>query len=67
MELREVESSNISKIGHEEDTLYVQYKSGVTYKYKEVPKALYEEFLAADSKGRFMNSKVKGKFEYERA
>lgn len=67
MELREVESSNISKIGYDTDALIVEYKSGARYKYEGVPKALYEEFLTADSKGRFMNSNIKGKYTYERA
>lgn len=66
MELKEVNSSNISKIGYEDDTLYVEYKSGTQYKYKGFPKNLYESFLEAESKGRFMNAEVKGKYEYER-
>ena len=66
MELKEVNSSNIRKIGYEDDTLYVEYKSGATYAYKKFPKNLYESFLEAESKGRFMNSEVKGKYEYER-
>jgi len=66
MQLREVNSSNISKIGYENDTLLVEYKSGTQYRYKNVPTTLYEEFLKAESKGRFMNSNVKGKYEYER-
>ena len=66
MQLREVNSSNISKIGYENDTLLVEYKSGTQYRYKNVSTTLYEEFLKAESKGRFMNSNVKGKYEYER-
>ena len=62
-----VESSNINKIGYgTHEDLYVEYKSGNTYKYKGVPHDLFEEFTKAESKGRFMNEKVKGKFDYEK-
>ena len=66
MILNEVVSSNIRKAGYDGNDLLVEYYSGVQYRYKNVPKELYEKFLEADSKGRFMNSEIKGKFEYER-
>ncbi|MBQ6627966.1 MAG: KTSC domain-containing protein [Methanobrevibacter sp.] len=66
MELKEVVSSNITNVGYENDTLFVKYKSGATYKYKNFPQELYESFLEAESKGRFMNTEVKGKYEYEK-
>ena len=66
MILNEVVSSNIRKVGYEGTDLLVEYLSGVQYKYKNVPKELYEKFLESESKGRFMNSEIKGKFEYER-
>ena len=67
MELKEVLSSNIKAVGYENEELLVEYLSGTKYRYKNVPKELYEEFINAESKGRFMNSNIKGKFEYERA
>ena len=66
MNLTEVNSSNINKIGYENGNLYVEYKSGSTYLYKDFPQNLYESFMSAESKGRFMNSEVKGKYEYEK-
>jgi len=66
MNLTEVNSSNINKVGYDNNDLLVEYKSGVLYKYLNVPKKLYEEFLNSESKGRFMNSNIKGKFEYSK-
>lgn len=66
MELREVLSSNIRKVGYDEGDLIVEYLSGTKYKYKKVPKEIYEAMLEADSKGRFMNNSIKGKYEYEK-
>lgn len=66
MELREVLSSNIRKVGYENGDLIVEYLSGTKYRYKKVPKNLYEAMLESDSKGRFMNYSIKGKFDYEK-
>ena len=63
-----VESSNISAVGYDMSfgALIVEYKSGNKYQYKGVPYELYENLLKAESKGRFMNENVKGKFDYDR-
>jgi len=65
MEFVKVESSNISQVAFNEG-LIVEYKSGVKYKYKEVPEETYKKLLEAESKGRFINQEIKGKFEFER-
>lgn len=61
----EVKSSNIISVGHDETNLYVNYKSG-TYKYENVDKSVYESLLSSESKGRFMNENIKGKYNYSR-
>ena len=66
MILTEVVSSNIKKVGYNENNLIVEYLSGAKYSYENVPKELYEELLKAESKGSFMNSKIKGKFNYKK-
>ncbi len=60
-----VQSSNIISIGHDGTNLYVNYKSG-TYVYENVDKSVYESLLSSDSKGRFMNENIKGKYTYTR-
>ena len=66
MEFKQVESSNIDKIGYEDNNLYVKYKTGNTYKFRNVPLKEYYNFMEADSKGRFFNSSIKGKYEFEK-
>lgn len=44
--------------------LAVQFKNGGTYHYKGVPAKLYEGLLAAESAGKFINSEVKGIYEF---
>jgi hypothetical protein len=65
LKLINVQSSNIIAIGWQDNTLFVQYKSG-TYAYDGVSKELYELLVAAESKGRWMNEQIKGKYTYKK-
>ena len=65
--MQEVDSSTIAAIGHDGiSTLQVNFVSGARYQYFEVPYRIYEEFLAAVSKGRFFNYRIKERYRYER-
>lgn len=66
LKLKDVQSSNIEKIGYNEEDkiLYVKYKLGKIYAYANVPKDLYESLNKAESKGSYMNSNIKNKFKY---
>ena len=65
IQFTEVQSSNIISVGHDGTNLYVNYKSG-TYMYENVDKSVYESLLSSDSKGRFMNENIKGRYNYSR-
>ncbi len=65
IQFTEVKSSNIISVGHDGTNLYVNYKSG-TYCYENVDKSVYESLLSSDSKGRFMNENIKGRYNYTR-
>lgn len=62
----QVESSNVVAIGHDGNDLYVEYNSGHTYCYRNVPKQVYEALLAAPSKGSYMNENIKYSYDYKR-
>lgn len=62
MTLIQVDSTNVKRIGYEENTLYIEYDNGL-YAYKDVSKVLYEALLEAPSKGKFINSRIKNKYE----
>jgi hypothetical protein len=59
-----VASSNIA--GYDYDPvnriLRIQFTSGRTYSYKDVPENLVDEFSTADSKGRFLNENIKNNY-----
>ena len=65
MKMIKVVSSNVVAVGYEKNNLYVDYKSG-SYVYYNVPKEIYAGLLAADSKGKYMWAKVKGRYDYDR-
>jgi hypothetical protein len=57
-----VESSNIDFIGRaDEGPVVVQFKGkgGTLYRYDKIPKNVFTDFLASDSKGRFMHHTIK--------
>jgi len=45
--------------------LYIQFVSGLVYRYKAVPDNLYKRMRNTISKGKFFNRYIKGTFEFE--
>lgn len=68
MQRQRVESSAISSVGYDPrlSVMEVEFQSGTVYQYRDVPASLYESFLAASSKGRFLSQKIRGRFASER-
>jgi hypothetical protein len=63
---RQVESTSIAAIGHEDGVLEVEFRNGGVYRYHGVPKAVFARLLAAESKGRFFNRRVRDAYRCER-
>ncbi|WP_277983909.1 KTSC domain-containing protein [Sphingomonas faeni] len=63
------ESSNISSLGYDEEsaTLQVTFQNGTAYQYFDVPHHVWAAFKAAESKGVFLNTEIKGAYRYSRA
>jgi hypothetical protein len=51
-----VSSSNIASIGYDQgtQTLEVEFLKGSVYQYFDIPQAIYEEFISAESKGKYL-------------
>ena len=47
-------------------TLYLRFTSGDVYRYFEFPEANYQEFLRAESRGRYFLRHIRDHFRYER-
>ena len=67
-----VKSSNIAAIGYESNDkdlkteLHVQFNSGSEYVYHSVPADIVQEFLDADSKGKYLNERIKGTYQFDK-
>ncbi len=46
--------------------LRIHFVSGIAYNYKGIPKDIYEKFLSAFSKGKFLNEVIKKKYTFEK-
>lgn len=59
-------STVIEKWNYNEEnkTLLIVYRSGVVYKYLDVPVDVYDAFLSAFSKGIFLNRVIKKEYEF---
>ena len=63
-----VESSNLDEVGYDEEreVMQVTFNNGRVYRYYQVPPAIFNSLLQADSKGSYFWENIRGKFEYER-
>ena len=61
-----VDSSNIAEVGYEDTTMVLEilFHNGNIYQYFDVPQSVYEEFMSADSKGKFLNANIKNNYRY---
>ncbi len=63
-----VSSSNILSIGYDEtsQTLEVEFQNSGIYQYYNVPLHIYEQLMAAPSKGQFLNTYITKGYPYSR-
>lgn len=57
-----VTSSNIDSVAWENETLYITFKRGDTYKYDEVSLDVYNQMVEASSVGKFFIANVRDNF-----
>jgi hypothetical protein len=59
-----VESSALAAVGYSSQlhVLEIEFRNGAIYRYLDVPKKLYRQLLAADSKARFYDQHIRGRF-----
>ena len=69
MEKVKVRSSNIEAIGYDAATkeLEIDFQGGTSYTYSGIPKELHEQFMAAESKGKFFHVNIRSKFAFKKA
>lgn len=63
MERQAVESSVVRAAGYSR-VLEIEFESGRVYQYFDVAEEIYQAFLESDSKGKYFNAHIRGKFPY---
>ena len=64
---RSIDSSLIRSVTYgAEATLTVRLHHGAVYRYFTVPRTVFEELLAASSKGAYFNRHIRDGFPYQR-
>ena len=60
-DMQYVQSSSIEMVGYDADVqqLHVMFKKTGTYVYGEVPPHMWDQLMAAPSKGVFVNAAIK--------
>lgn len=64
MQMIAVNSSAISAVGYEADTMQmrIRFKQGDTYTFCRVPQSIFEGLLAASSKGSYYDRHIRDKY-----
>lgn len=62
-----VVSKALTAAAYDEDErqLYLRFHSGKAYRYFEFPAHQYDEFLAAESQGKYFQAYIRGQFREE--
>lgn len=63
-----VESALLSGVVYLDDSwvLFIQFQDGAIYKYESVPPRVYDELLAAPSKGKYFGALILKVYNYRR-
>ena len=68
VEMKEVKSSTIKKIGYDPETkvLRIQFKNDSIYDYEGFQEEDFKKFDEADSKGSYLAKNIKNKFSFKK-
>ncbi|HEV8435471.1 MAG TPA: KTSC domain-containing protein [Thermoanaerobaculia bacterium] len=68
MEWRQLSSSVIARVAYDETshTLIIEFRSGTTYEYFDVPEKIYQELVDAASAGTYFAENIRDVYRYAR-
>lgn len=66
IERQPVSSSNIASVGHEGDTLEIEFKNGGIYQYHGVPSDVFDKLVSSKSIGGFLHTSIKSKYKHSK-
>ena len=59
-------SSNIEAAAYQYGSMFIRFKSGVSYRYDKVPHAVFIGLCEAESAGQYFHRKIRGVFEFQK-
>ncbi len=62
MNMIPVRSSNLYSVGYDNGTMRIQFRSGRTYAYFNVPPNIHQGLMAAISHGSYFHAYIKGRY-----
>ena len=67
MERTPLRSSALLSAGYDDDarTLEVEFRSGRVYRYRGVPRGVFDFLVRTPEKGRFFNRMINGVYEFD--
>jgi hypothetical protein len=67
MKRKIIDSSTLQTVGYEPQsgTLEIEFKNGRRYQYYDVPELVVRQLLAADSAGKFLNTRIKAMYSFK--
>ncbi|MDZ4065060.1 MAG: KTSC domain-containing protein, partial [Coriobacteriia bacterium] len=68
VERQPVESKSACSCGYDDqnEILEIEFMKSGTYQYYDVPRVVYEDLMAAESFGTYLNANIKGVYRYAR-
>jgi hypothetical protein len=66
VQMTDVASSALRRVGYEPKgkRLAVEFRDGMIYEYRPVPKNIYDDLMASESKGQFFEDHIKLRYIY---
>ncbi|WP_244552850.1 KTSC domain-containing protein [Bradyrhizobium sp. Ghvi] len=60
-----VRSATLVSVGYDEvkQLLEIEFRKSSVYQYSGVPKSVYKQLMAASSKGRFFDQRIRNQFK----
>jgi hypothetical protein len=67
MTWQQLESKLLTSSGYDPENrvLYLRFQSGTVYRYFDFPPEQYQQFIEAESRGRYFLANIRNHFRYE--
>lgn len=65
MQMKQVNSTSIEKIGYNRRTMNVLFHNGKNYEFKKVPRRVFDILMKSPSIGTFFNKEIRNSYPHK--